>query len=185
MHGGNGDDWIESRGGRDRLHGDAGNDMIMALGRHPTKAHAGDGDDHLRINASRRKGVVADAGGGDDEIVVGTALPEAKARTLWLRVNTGTGTVRLGDGSFGRLVGWDDVIFETAAKIAYRGSDQPDTVGVWAGRRLKAWTFGGDDVIDGSGGNDRIDAGAGDDRVNAYGGHDVCINAERQRSCEE
>lgn len=184
VNGGDGDDVLASFIGRDVLNGDAGDDQVLAIGGGPAEAYGGPGDDELVVELSRRPGFAIDGGAGvDDGQVWGPRRIGGGGRPGAARVLIAEERVVAAGVEWGAIAGLERLLLGANVAWDYRGTDARDVVDS-AGTSLRAWTYGGADVVRGTPGPDRIDAGAGTDRVSGGHGRDRCLHAERVQGCE-
>ncbi len=181
---GAGDDQVFSRRGRDRVDGGEGNDWLLSRGEQPVQLRGGDGDDSLNLVVSLQAGMLTDGGPGTDHVTLGSVFDDRRP-THRVDVDRAAGEVRVRGyaAATSPLTGVE--AFSLSERIIWRyfGTDEADLVRVDKGQ-LRAFTRGGDDIVEADRRNDYIDAGPGDDRVEGHTGYDTCLNAEYASSCE-
>ena len=84
----------------------------------------------------------------------------------------------------GTWLGIEDVTLEGRLAWFYFGTDAPEVVRGGYSRAFTVYTYGGDDVVEGSSRNDYIDAGDGTDDVTGNNGQDTCLHTEVVDTCE-
>lgn len=156
VHGGLGDDTIESSGGRDTLYGETGNDAIFA-GAGNDSLFGASGDDTLEGDAG---GDWIDGGAGSDAVSFSLALSPVR---MSLADGTGFSSDAIGD----TYVGIENII----------GSGYADTL---VGNNLGNLIAGGEgnDIVDGGAGSDVLWGWVGDDMLQGGGGTDLISGEE-------
>jgi hypothetical protein len=182
MDGGAGDDYVMSRRGPALLRGGPGDDAVTALGREPSKVFGDQGNDSLQTTVATAPGYVLDGGAGYDDGDLTAAGSHEVSGILVVRM--GPGTIERDDIVTGSLAGIEDLQFGETLAVDYYGTDAAERVNADHARRLRAWTYGGDDDVLGSQQDDFVDAGEGTDNVSMGQGHDTCLDAESRLSCE-
>lgn len=181
---GPGDDYVLSRRGRDRVDGGEGDDWLLSRGEQPVQLRGGDGDDSLNLVVSLEAGMLTDGGPGTDNAMYGSAFDDRRP-THRVDVDRATGEVRVRGyaAATSPVVGVEAFLLFDRIIWRYFGTEDADWVSVDKGR-LRAFTRGGDDVVEADRRDDYIDAGPGHDRVEAHTGYDTCLNVEVPSSCE-
>lgn len=183
IRGTDGNNYIESMGGRDKIYSLAGNDYIgLDVG---GVVHAGPGDDAVSMGGS---GDVR-SGPGNDLIQIMRGRPRVDGGTdsdtfrvfghakPWILGGGGVDTLDLGrrlqgvvidlvDHSSGMGVWSVDSIFGTNRSDIIRGTDADESFHGRGGHD-RLFGRGGEDSLHGDGGTDRADGGAGQDRCHA------------------
>ncbi len=181
---GPGDDYVLSRRGLDRVDGGEGDDGLFSRGEQPVQLRGGDGGDTLHLVVSIEAGTLTDGGPGTDHVMFSSVFDDRRP-THRVDVDRAAGEVRVRGyaAATSTLVGVE--AFLLADRIIWRffGTDEADRVDVSRGQ-LRAFTRGGDDVVEGDNRDDYVDAGPGHDRVKGHPGYDTCLNAEERASCE-
>ncbi len=183
--GGEGDDVLTAWRGRDDLQGGPGDDRLTARTRGPSQVRGGDGDDRLVVTVTRPAGYVLDGGPGRDRgrlMAPGPDADEIDGRVVEVRM--GPGTIARAGVVTGSILGVEQVDLGAYLRSDYYGTDGPDDVDGPTYRRLRAWTYGGDDVVTGSRRADYVDGGEGHDEASLGYGRDTCVAVEVRRSCE-
>ena len=183
--GGEGDDVLTAWRGRDDLEGGPGDDRLTARTRGASQVRGGDGNDSLVVTVTRPSGYVLDGGPGRDVgalMAPGREADEIDGRVVEVRM--GPGTIARDGVVTGSLLGVERVGFGAYLLADYHGTDGPDDVRGPSNRRLRAWTYGGDDVVRGSRRADYVDGGGGRDKAFLRRGDDTCVAVEVRRSCE-
>jgi Ca2+-binding RTX toxin-like protein len=165
------DDTLDGGDGNDLLSGWVGADSLRG----------GRGDDSLQLtlstpDASEDVDVVIGGPGRDDVMVNGPRNVEIRLRP---------GSMKVRKEIVGRIDHMERVSVTTLVRLTFFGTSGPDEVHAGSSGRLRARTFGGNDVIWGSRVGDVIDAGSGHDEVRGLGGNDICDRAEREIDCEK
>ncbi len=144
VHGGQGDDVIESGSGNDRLYGEDGNDVVSG-GAGRDLIVGGDGSDALNGNA------------GSDVIVGGEGNDTMRGHLGNDLLLGGNGNDRL----FGGL--GNDWLLAGAGNDYATGGFGDDLI----------WGEAGNDVLSGNSGRDRLDGGSGNDYIHGGFGNDL------------
>lgn len=181
--GGPGSDVIGSRGGQDTLRGGGGRDWFEAHSDQASTVLGGSGNDVVAQRLTVDSGMVSDGGPGHDQLALLGELLEGQTPRTRLTVDlrsgvTSTDTTPAGSGS---IAGFETYVLVGELRWRFYGTDGPERVEAIQGGPLKAWTYGGDDVILGSPRGDTLDAGDGTDEVHGNGGRDTCLNGELGR----
>ncbi|MCJ8139069.1 Hint domain-containing protein [Falsirhodobacter halotolerans] len=149
IHGGDGNDFIDGRGGDDSLYGDAGDDTILG-GDGNDYIEGGTGNDSLKGEAGHDTIL---GGDGDDYIDGGTGNDVLKG-------DAGNDTILGGEG--------DDYIDGGTGNDLLKGGAGNDTI----------LGGDGDDIIDGGAGNDLLKGGAGNDVLVGGLGKDTMLGGD-------
>jgi len=188
VHGGQGDDVIESGSGNDRLYGEDGNDVVSGGAGHDL-VFGGDGSDALNGNAGSD---VIFGGDGDDTMRGHSGNDwllggEGNDRLFgsfgndWLLAGAGNDYVT---GGFGNDLIWggagNDVLSGNSGRDRLEGGSGNDYLHGGFGNDLLRGGLGndvldgsfGDDVLEGQEGNDRLRGGSGNDRLHGGNGND-------------
>jgi Ca2+-binding RTX toxin-like protein len=181
--GGEGNDLIVGYYGADTLRGGAGDDQVEARGRGPSTVLGDSGNDSFRVKLFVGKHAVVDGGSGTDDVTFAVgSTPGPKQPKITVRMQQQT--VRLAAATVGKLLRVDGVAVLDRLRLDYYGSPRADRVYAGKDARLRAWTLGGRDFVQGSREADFVDTGAGRDAVQAGKGSDTCLHAEQRKSCE-
>jgi Ca2+-binding RTX toxin-like protein len=188
-HGGGGADFLVAEAGTDVLHGDAGNDLFSALyAEGPAQVYGGAGNDFVNA-VPFVDGLLVDGGAGRDRMDLQVGYDRSGSRqvvTVDLRAGTATTDI---SGAVVRVAGFERTVIDrhdvgprmTAYFYGTPGNDIVSAPGVGT---LWAWTYAGDDVLEGTIGDDALFGGAGTDSADGLGGTDRCVSVERRTSCE-
>lgn len=181
--GGPGNDYLTSHRGSDYLHGGGQGDRIEALGPEPSTVIGGAGPDFLFLAVPDGHGYVLNGGIGEDIADISQQSDAEDATALVIR--RGSRTFSRGAVVTGTYAGIERLGLGGDLAYEYYGSKAPDYVTV-SGSELPflAHTGHGPDWVTSAGGDDTLNLGRGADRVDAGLGADVCLLAERTKSCE-
>ena len=178
-----GRDDILTMTGTDVVHGGPGNDNLDSYSAEPTRVYGEDGDDDIVLTVTTAPGYVGDGGAGHD---VGRLMTPDGGSGHGARIDllAATGAMKRDGVQTGTWLGIEEVTLAESLSWFYFGTDGPDVVRSGFSRPLTAYTYGGDDVVEGSSRNDYIDAGDGIDDVTGNDGQDTCLHAEVLDTCE-
>ena len=180
--GGVGKDVVVGTLGADSLDGGQGLDLVRAEGQGASRVRGGVGDDFLYLTLGSEPGVELLGGPGRDDVTIDVhANVPGRGKVL---VNLGIAQIALDNVFLGRISSTERLHVGPGVPLSFYGSPGPDEVYVEPGGRLRAWTYGGNDVIWGSDLADRIDGGNGFDEVRAGRGRDTCLHVEQQTGCD-
>ena len=169
--------------GNDVVHGGPGNDNLGTYSAEPTRVYGEDGDDDIVLTVTTAPGYVGDGGAGHD---VGRLTTPDGGSGHGARIDllASTGALTREGVQTGTWLGVEEVNLAESLSWFYFGTDGPDVVRSGFSRPLTAYTYGGDDLVEGSSRNDYIDAGDGNDDVTGNDGQDTCLHAEVLDTCE-
>ena len=148
----------------------------------PTRIFGGDGDDFLYLTLGIGDHVKLLGGPGRDDVTI-DVHPTVPGPGKVL-VNLGIEQLALDNVFIGRISSTERLHVGAGVPLSFYGSPGPDEVYADGDGRLRAWTYGGNDVIWGSDLADRIDGGTGSDEVRAGRGRDTCLHVEQRTGCE-
>jgi len=180
--GGDGDDVIVSRHGRDHLDGGAGDDTINSSGASNDVVDGGAGNDGFTGDIGDSAGPQSFNGGPGSDImaIITTAInPTEAASTGTFDMATGTVTFTL-DHEISFSVHVERMVLATTATSwTVTGTAGDDSLAM-AQQSVGAIFTGlaGDDTFLGSEGDDLFDGGPGTDSADMWAGDDTCVSVE-------
>ncbi len=147
VNGGAGDDDVGGRRGSDVLRGGSGDDNVYSRSREPSQVYGDQGDDSVSVKVTKEAGYVLDGGAGlDDADLDAPGIgPDPVDGVLEVRMDPGT-IAREGIVT-GRIAGVEDVWLGENLTVDYYGTDAAERVDADPAVLLRAWTYGGDDVV--------------------------------------
>lgn len=199
VRGGDGQDFVKSEIGTDRIHGDGERDVLrsavrgssawggagkdLLVGRPGVHLYGGRGSDNLTSALRPQGSYQIDGGPGPDELRLRAPRKKFAGRLDWLIDVPGQRI--LVDGR--RLLSYRDVtnlvVLGTRGHAKFIGGPERDSF--WAtGLRIHAYGGGGRDSLTGGLLDDLLDGGPGHDTLSGSAGRDRCLHGELLDSCE-
>lgn len=181
VHGGPGDDFIASNAGHDELDGEAGGDLLRASSGRASSVDGGPGDDQVEQAITPDGGLASSGGPGRDQVYLGwQVLAPGPRGDFSLDLRDGSATLASAPDAVGHVDGYEDITLGGRLSFTFHGTPGADRVRV-VRAPLRAWTYGGNDLLSGARLDDLLDAGPGRDEVHGGGGDDVCRHWETGR----
>ncbi|HXH80878.1 hypothetical protein [Nocardioides sp.] len=166
-----------------QISGGNGDDSITALSVRGLQVRGGDGDDQITHDVfALGEPTITDGGRGDDLLTLGSGTKLGVSDRI--TVDRRRSHIQI-ERTIASMSGYEHhTLSGPRLNWVYLGTGAKDDVTLRASRSLRAQTFGGRDRVVGTNGRDVLDLGPGVDTVAGRGGPDICLDAERAKSCE-
>lgn len=179
--GGPGADIINANKGADTIAGGSGADQIHDGGQTADRIFAGPGNDLIWEHWTNQSG--AEVRGGDGKDYLEPHLRVAVPTTIDLR--SGVTTIKGRATTTMGVSGVEDISW-SGGPLTFHGTSAAERI--WMDHSsdgaLKAYGYGGNDLLFGTSFDDLLDGGTGTDTGIAGEGHDRCISIEDDDDCE-
>lgn len=182
VHGGAGNDVVESTGGDDQVFGGPGNDGLYDSGDSADVIKGGDGDDVVSDELTSNAGTDLVGGPGRDQVILfgNRVNPTAEDATASMQIGPGTVHFDAGVPSTFPAVDFEVVSLNTYGFLwTITGTPSGERVDGSGSRGTTFQALGGDDRFMGSAYDDTFNGGPGTDRNLGMGvGTNTCVSVE-------